>query len=196
MNAKIISIVLSVLVVLTISLPFIQRAGYKSKALDHYTNTTQKLYDASYGSDKKPGLVKMINSTIDDNYKSIWALACEALQTVKTSQDQARLESKYFPSIKGSMSLANMTRKFDATSDYYIVSKFSKVEEKNGVKSLAGLVSVNVNALTGNPGEEIAEEEEGEEGAEEAVEEAPAPKKAAKPAKAAKGKKGKKGKKR
>ena len=92
------------------------------------------------------------------------------------------------------MSIANMTRRFEATGAYYIVSKFSKVEvdKKTEVKSLAGLVSVNVNALVGNPGEEI-EEAEGEEGAEEAVEEAPAPKK---PAKAAKGKKGKKGKKR
>ena len=65
-------------------------------------------------------------------------------------------------------------------------------DKKTEVKSLAGLVSVNVNALVGNPGEEI-EEAEGDEDAEEAVEEAPAPKK---PAKAAKGKKGKKGKKR
>ena len=91
------------------------------------------------------------------------------------------------------MSIANMTRRFEATGAYYIVSKFAKVEvdKKTEVKSLAGLVSVNVNALVGNPGEEI-EEAEGEEG-EEAVEEAPAPKK---PAKAAKGKKGKKGKKR
>jgi hypothetical protein len=93
------------------------------------------------------------------------------------------------------MSIANMTRRFEATGAYYIISKFAKVEvdKKTEVKSLAGLVSVNVNALVGNPGEEIEEAEEGEEGAEEAVEEAPAPKK---PAKAAKGKKGKKGKKR
>ena len=138
-----------------------------------------------------------MNNSIDVN-KGVWTLACEAVQTVKTSQDQARLESKYFPATKGSMSIANMTRRFEATGAYYIISKFSKVEvdKKTEVKSLAGLVSVNVNALVGNPGEEIEEAEEGEEGAEEAVEEAPAPKKAAKPAKAAKGKKGKKGKKR
>ncbi len=191
MNVKNISIALTVLVIALLATLLMQKGSYVSQATEHYTKTTTNSYK---GASK---IIEYVNNSIDVN-KGVWSLACEAVQTVKTSQDQARLESKYFPSTKGSMSIANMTRRFEATGAYYIVSKFSKVEvdKKTEVKSLAGLVSVNVNALVGNPGEEIAEEEEGEEGAEEAVEEAPAPKKAAKPAKAAKGKKGKKGKKR
>lgn len=191
MNVKNISIALTVLVIALLATLLMQKGSYVSQATEHYTKTTTNSYK---GASK---IIEYVNNSIDVN-KGVWSLAVEAVQTVKTSQDQARLESKYFPSTKGSMSIANMTRRFEATGAYYIVTKFSKVEvdKKTEVKSLAGLVSVNVNALTGNPGEEIAEEEEGEEGAEEAVEEAPAPKKAAKPAKAAKGKKGKKGKKR
>ncbi|MBR5413792.1 MAG: hypothetical protein IK114_12260 [Fibrobacter sp.] len=188
MNVKNISIALTVLVIALLATLLMQKGSYVSQATEHYTKTTTNSYK---GASK---IIEYVNNSIDVN-KGVWSLACEAVQTVKTSQDQARLESKYFPSTKGSMSIANMTRRFEATGAYYIVSKFAKVEvdKKTEVKSLAGLVSVNVNALVGNPGEEIAEEEEGEDGAEEAVEEAPAPKKAAK---AAKGKKGKKGKKR
>ena len=191
MNVKNISIALTVLVIALLATLLMQKGSYVSQATEHYTKTTTNSYK---GASK---IIEYVNNSIDVN-KGVWSLACDVIQNVKTSQDQARLESKYFPSTKGSMSIANMTRRFEATGAYYIVSKFSKVEvdKKTEVKSLAGLVSVNVNALVGNPGEEIAEEEEGEEGAEEAVEEAPAPKKAAKPAKAAKGKKGKKGKKR
>ena len=191
MNVKNISIALTVLVIALLATLLMQKGSYVSQATEHYTKTTTNSYK---GASK---IIEYVNNSIDVN-KGVWSLACEAVQTVKTSQDQARLESKYFPSTKGSMSIANMTRRFEATGAYYIISKFSKVEvdKKTEVKSLAGLVSVYVNALVGNPGEEIAEEEEGEEGAEEAVEEAPAPKKAAKPAKGAKGKKGKKGKKR
>ena len=186
MNVKNISIALTVLVIALLATLLMQKGSYVSQATEHYTKTTTNSYK---GASK---IIEYVNNSIDVN-KGVWSLACEAVQTVKTSQDQARLESKYFPSTKGSMSIANMTRRFEATGAYYNVSKFSKVEvdKKTEVKSLAGLVSVNVNAIVGNPGEEIAEEE-GEEGAEEAVEEAPAPKKAAKPAKGKKGKKGKK----
>ena len=191
MNVKNISIALTVLVFALLATLLMQKGSYVSQATEHYTKTTTNSYK---GASK---IIEYVNNSIDVN-KGVWTLACEAVQTVKTSQDQARLESKYFPATKGSMSIANMTRRFEATGAYNIITKFAKVEvdKKTEVKSLAGLVSVNVNALVGNPGEEIAEEEEGEEGAEETVEEAPAPKKAAKPAKAAKGKKGKKGKKR
>ncbi len=182
MNTKTISIALAAVVVLLLVTLLMQKGSYVSQATEHYDKTTAKSFKGA------SQIMEYVNNSIETN-KGVWALACEAIQSVKTSQDQARLEAKYFPSTKGSMSIANMTRRFEATGAYYIVSKFAKVEEKNGVKSLAGLVSVNVNALAGNPGEEIEEAEEGEE----AVEEAPAPKK---PAKAAKGKKGKKGKKR
>ena len=189
MNVKTISIALTVLVFALLVTLLMQKGGYVSQATEHYNKTTAN----SYKNASK--IVEYVNNSIDVN-KNVWALACETVQGVKTSQDQARLEAKYFPSTKGSMSIANMTRRFEATGAYYFVSTFSRVEvdKKTEVKSLAGLVSVNVNALLGNSIEEAEEEEEGEEAVEEAP--APEPKKAAKPAKAAKGKKGKKGKKR
>ena len=187
MNTKTISIALAAVVVLLLVTLLMQKGSYVSQATEHYDKTTAKSFKGA------SQIVEYVNNSIETN-KNVWNLATETVQTVKTSQDQARLESKFFPSTKGTMSIATLTRRFEATGAYYIVSKFAKVEvdKKTEVKSLAGLVSVNVNALVGNPGEEI-EEAEGEEGAEEAVEEAPAPKK---PAKVAKGKKGKKGKKR
>ena len=183
MNVKTISIALAAVVVLLLVTLLMQKGGYVSQATEHYTKTTEKSYKS--GSQ----VVEYVNNSIETN-KSVWNLAMEVLQTVKSSQDQARLEAKLFPSTKGTMSIANKTRKFEATSNYYIISNFAKVEEdkKTGVKSLAGLTSVNVSALLGTPGVEADEEEDEEE--EEVVEEAPAPKKAAK------GKKGKKGKKR
>lgn len=182
MNVKTISIALAAVVVLLLVTLLMQKGGYVSQATEHYTKTTEKSYKS--GSQ----VVEYVNNSIETN-KSVWNLAMEVLQTVKSSQDQARLEAKLFPSTKGTMSIANKTRKFEATSNYYIISNFAKVEEdkKTGVKSLAGLTSVNVSALLGTPGVEADEEDEEEE---EVVEEAPAPKKAAK------GKKGKKGKKR
>ena len=185
MNTKTISIALAAVVVLLLVTLLMQKGSYVSQATEHYDKTTAKSFKGA------SQIVEYVNNSIETN-KNVWNLAAETVQSVKTSQDQARLESKYFPSTKGTMSIANLTRRFEATGAYYFISKFSKVEvdKKTEVKSLAGLVSVNVNALVGNPGEEIAEEEEGEEEVEEAP--AQAPKKAAKPAKGKKGKKGKK----
>lgn len=184
MNLKTISIALAAVAVLLLATLLMQKGGYVSQATEHYNKTTEKSYKGA------SQVVEYVNTSIETN-KSVWALACEVVQTVKTSQDQARLEAKFFPSTKGTMSIANKTRKFEATGDYYIVSNFANVEvdKKTDVKSLSGLTSVNVNALLGimTAAEEPEEDEEMEE------EEAPAPKKAAK---AAKGKKGKKGKKR
>lgn len=182
MNVKTISIALSVVVVLLLATLLMQKGSYVSQATEHYEKTTTKSYKGA------SQIVEYVNNSIETN-KGVWNLAVETIQTVKSSQDQARLEAKYFPSTKGSMSIANMTRRFEATGAYYIVSNFSKVEvdKKTEVKSLVGLVSVNVNALLGASIDEAVEEDE-----EEAVEETPAPKKAAKPAKGKKGKKGKK----
>lgn len=182
MNMKTISIALAAVAVLLLATLLMQKGGYVSQATEHYNKTTEKSFKSA------SQVVEYVNGSIETN-KSVWVLAAEVIQNVKTSQDQARLEAKLFPSTKGTMSIANKTRKFEATSNYYIISNFAKVEEdkKSGVKSLAGLTSVNVNALLGNA---ISADDEEDEDEEEVVEEAPAPKKAAK------GKKGKKGKKR
>jgi hypothetical protein len=79
----------------------------------------------------------------------------------------AELESKYFPGIKGNMSIAQKNRKFEATMAYYIVSYYDKVEvdKKTDVKTLTGLTAIDVNALLGNVAiAKAADEEEGEEG--------------------------------
>ena len=155
-----------------------QKGNYVGQATEHYNTTTKANYDAA------TEILSRVNNSADVN-KLVWALACEAKQTVKTSQDMAKLEAKYFPTTKG----AN-------TSAYFIVSSFDKVDvdKKTELKTLSGLNSIDVSALYGEFVAAQEEEVEGEEEeGDEAVEEAPAP---AKPAKAAKGKKGKKGKKR
>jgi len=188
MNAKTISIVLTFLLVAIAVTVLMQKGNYVSQATEHYTKTT----DATYAGAKK--ILEYVNNSADVN-KLVWAMACEASQSVKTSQDMAKLEAKYFPTTKGSNSIAQKTRRFEATSAYFIVSSFDKVDEdkKTQLKTLSGLNNIDVSALLGEfvaaPEEVEGEEyEEGAEGEEEAVEEAPAPK----PTKSKKGKKGKK----
>jgi phosphoribosylformylglycinamidine (FGAM) synthase-like enzyme len=115
-------------------------------------------------------VLDLVNNGIEMN-KSTWAIACGALQTVRTSQDMARLEAKFFPATKGNMSLSNKTRRFEASSANVIVANFAKVEEdkKTGVKSLADLQSVDVSILLGNYAAAAAASDDGadEEGAEE-----------------------------
>ena len=160
MNVKTISIALTVLVVALLATLLMQKGGYVSQATEHYNKTTANSYKNA------SRIVEYVNNSIDVN-KGVWTLACETVQNAKTSQDQARLEAKYFPATKGTMSIANMTRRFEATSAYYFVSTFSKVEvdKKTDVKSLAGIVSVDVSALLGNvaiasAADEAEEEEE------------------------------------
>ena len=190
MNIKIVSIVLTVLLVVFLVTVLMQKGSYVGQAAEHYKKTT----DASFKGGQT--ILEYVNKSVEEN-NLVWALACDAVQNAKSSQDQARLEAKYFTAKKGSNNKATMSRRFEATSAYFIDTKFSKVEvdKKTSAWFLNNLVSIDVGALLGNPtvAEEAIDEEEGEVEEEEEVEEAPAP---AKPAKAAKGKKGKKGKKR
>ena len=112
-------------------------------------------------------VLELVNNAIDMN-KATWAIACEGLQTAKSSQDMAKLEAKFFPATKGSMSITNKTRRFEASSANVIVSTFGKVEEnkKTGVKSLVDLQSVDVSVLLGKVAP-VVEEVSDEEGAEE-----------------------------
>ena len=164
MNIKNISIVLTVLLVFIAALVLMQKGNYVDQATEHYTKTT----DAAYKGGQK--ILEYVNNSVDVN-KLVWAMSVEALQTVKTSQDMAKLEAKYFPTTKGSNSIANKTRRFEATSAYFIVSNFDKVDEdkKNNLKTLSGLKSIDVGALMGEA--PVAQEEEMPEGEEEEGEE-------------------------
>lgn len=196
MNLKTITIALTVLVFAVLATVIMQKGSYVSQATEHYEKTTGNSFNGT------SRILKFVNESIETN-KTLWLMTCDAVQNVKTAKQMAELESKYFPGIKGNMSIAQKNRKFEATMAYYIVSYYSNVEvdKKTDVKTLTGLTAIDVNALLGNAvmakdgeeGEEGEEALEGAEGeaAEAAVEEAPAPE----PKKAAKGKK-KKGKKR
>ena len=164
MNIKNISIVLTVLLVFIAAMVLMQKGNYVDQATEHYKKTT----DASYKGGQK--ILEYVNNSVDVN-KLVWAMSVEALQTVKTSQDMAKLEAKYFPTTKGSNSIANKTRRFEATSAYFIVSNFDKVDEdkKNNLKTLSGLRSIDVGALMGEA--PVAAEEEMPEGEEEEVDE-------------------------
>lgn len=165
MNIKTIAIALTVLVVAVLATVLMQKGNYVSQATEHYEKTTTNTFK---GSSK---IIEYVSNSIDQN-KLVWALACDAVQSVKTSQDMAKLEAKYFPTTKGSNSLSKKTRRFEATSAYFIVSSFDKVDEdkKTQLKTLSGLNSIDVSALLGQvaaaaPAEEV--EDEGEEYVEE-----------------------------
>ena len=72
---------------------------------------------------------------------------------------------------KGANSIANKTRRFEATSAYFIVSNFDKVDvdKKTDIKTLSGLKSIDVGALMGDAPAAV-EEPEGEEEEEEGEE--------------------------
>lgn len=162
MNLKNISIALTVLVFGVIAMLFMQKGNYVNQAKEHYDATTAKSFKGN------SMVLELVNNGIDLN-KATWAIACQALQTVKTSQDMAKLEAKFFPATKGSNSITNKTRRFEASSANVIVSTFAKVEEdkSTGVKSLADLQSINVDVLLGKVAlATAAESEEAEEGEE------------------------------
>jgi len=160
MNIKNISIVLTVLLVFIAAMVLMQKGNYVDQATEHYNKTTE----ASFKGGKK--ILEYVNNSADVN-KLVWAMACEASQTAKTSPDLAKLEAKYFPTTKGSNSIAQKTRRFEATSAYFIVSTFDKVDEdkKTNLKTLSGLKSIDVGALMGEA--PVAQEEEMPEGEEE-----------------------------
>ncbi|WP_407443903.1 hypothetical protein [Fibrobacter sp.] len=144
MNIKNIAIALSVLLVAVAALLLMQKGNYVDQATEHYNKTTTNIFK---GSSK---IVEYVGSSIDVN-KMVWALACEGIQTAKSSQDMAKLEAKFFPSTKGSNSKAKMTRHFEASTFYFIDSKFAKVDtdKKTDVWYLNNLSSIDVSALLG-----------------------------------------------
>ena len=161
MNLKNIFIALTVLVFGVIALFFMQKSGYADQAKANYEKNT----NASYKG--KSMVFDLVNTAIETN-KGTWAVACGALQTVKNTQDMAKLEAKFFPMTKGSNSIANKTRRFEASSANVIVSYFGKVEENKttGVKSLADLQSVDVSVLLGKVAPAAETEESADEGEE------------------------------
>lgn len=144
MNIKNIAIALSVLLVAVLALVLMQKGNYVDQATEHYNKTTEKTFK---GSSK---IIEYVSNSIDVN-KMVWALACEGIQTAKSSQDMAKLEAKYFPATKGSNSKAKMTRHFEASTFYFIDSKFDKVDtdKKTDIWFLNNLSSIDVSALLG-----------------------------------------------
>ena len=144
MNIKNIAIVLTVLLVAIAAMLLMQKGNYVDQATEHYNKTTQNTYKAT------SKIVEYVSNSIDVN-KMVWALACEGIQTAKSSQDMAKLEAKYFPATKGSNSKVKMTRHFEASTFYFIDSKFDKVDtdKKTDVWYLNNLSSIDVSALLG-----------------------------------------------
>ena len=144
MNIKNIAIVLTVLLVAIAAMLLMQKGNYVDQATEHYNKTTQNTFKAT------SKIVEYVGNSIDVN-KMIWALACEGIQTAKSSQDMAKLEAKYFPATKGSNSKVKMTRHFEASTFYFIDSKFDKVDtdKKTDVWYLNNLSSIDVSALLG-----------------------------------------------
>ena len=144
MNIKNIAIALTVLLVAIAAMLLMQKGNYVDQATEHYNKTTQNTFKAT------SKIVEYVSNSIDVN-KMVWALACEGIQTAKSSQDMAKLEAKYFPATKGSNSKVKMTRHFEASTFYFIDSKFDKVDtdKKTDVWFLNNLSSIDVSALLG-----------------------------------------------
>ena len=144
MNIKNIAIVWTVLLVAIAAMLLMQKGNYVDQATEHYNKTTQNTFKAT------SKIVEYVSNSIDVN-KMVWALACEGIQTAKSSQDMAKLEAKYFPATKGSNSKVKMTRHFEASTFYFIDSKFDKVDtdKKTDVWFLNNLSSIDVSALLG-----------------------------------------------
>ena len=144
MNIKNIAIVLTVLLVAIAAMLLMQKGNYVDQATEHYNKTTQNTFKAT------SKIVEYVSNSIDVN-KMVWALACEGIQTAKSSQDMAKLEAKYFPATKGSNSKVKMTRHFEASTFYFIDSKVDKVDtdKKTDVWFLNNLSSIDVSALLG-----------------------------------------------
>lgn len=159
MNIKNIAIVLTVLLVAIAAMLLMQKGNYVDQATEHYNKTTQNTFKAT------SKIVEYVSNSIDVN-KMVWALACEGIQTAKSSQDMAKLEAKYFPATKGSNSKVKMTRHFEASTFYFIDSKFDKVDtdKKTDVWFLNNLSSIDVSALLGlvTPAATAPSEEEDE----------------------------------
>jgi len=135
---------LTVLLVAIAAMLLMQKGNYVDQATEHYNKTTQNTFKAT------SKIVEYVSNSIDVN-KMVWALACEGIQTAKSSQDMAKLEAKYFPATKGSNSKVKMTRHFEASTFYFIDSKFDKVDtdKKTDVWFLNNLSSIDVSALLG-----------------------------------------------
>lgn len=179
MNAKVFSIVLTVVAALILVMVLVQKNGYVSQAQENYDKKAAEY--KTYGTNT----TEFVNTSISLN-KQAWAIACGiAEKGVASSRDQGVIERAVAPSIKGSDNFKTMVRHFEISPNYFIETTYKKVDEdkKNGLKFLSGFASMNINALRGNPS--VAAEEDDEDEEEEAEEaEAPAPeKKAAKASK-------------
>ena len=86
MNIKNIAIVLTVLLVAIAAMLLMQKGNYVDQATEHYNKTTQNTFKAT------SKIVEYVSNSIDVN-KMVWALACEGIQTAKSSQDMAKLEA-------------------------------------------------------------------------------------------------------
>ncbi|MCF0215417.1 MAG: hypothetical protein HUK21_02965 [Fibrobacteraceae bacterium] len=162
MNIKTITIALTVLVFAVLATVLMQKGSYVSQTQEYYEKSTGNTFKGA------SRIVEFVNTSIETN-RTLWALTCDAAQNVKTAKQMAELESKYFPGNKGTTNTKEQYRLFKATEAYYIVSNYAKVEtdKKTKVTTLAGLTSINVDALLGNVALKKAEEDAEEEGEEE-----------------------------
>ncbi len=144
-DIKLISIVATVLAVLIAVMLLMQKGNYESQARTFYEETTNKSMKGS------KAMISNVNATLEQN-RLLWSLVSEvAEKKLSTAKQLADAESKYFPIVKGSNSIAKQTRTFAPNPDFPIVFSFAKVEtdKKTGVKTLVDLNAVSIDALLG-----------------------------------------------
>ncbi|MCF0222812.1 MAG: hypothetical protein HUK20_00945 [Fibrobacter sp.] len=182
MNAKVFSIVLTIVAALILVMVLVQKNGYVSQAEDNYNKKA--------GDYKKYGTntTEFVSTSIGLN-RQAWTVACAVAEKgVATSSDMKDLE-RAVGAQQGRDNNKTLVHRFELTSNYYVEALFKKVDvnKKNGLNVLTGLASLNISALQGNPVATVEEEDEEDEEEEmEEAEENPAPKKVVKAKKKAK----------
>lgn len=181
MNAKVFSIVLTVVAALILVMVLVQKNGYVSQAQENYDKKAAEY--KTYGTNT----TEYVSTSIGLN-KQAWTVACAVAEKGIANSSEIKDMERAAGAQQGKDDPKHMIHRFELTSNYYIEALFKKIEvnKKNGLNVLAGLATLNVSALQGNPTSLIAEEEDEEDEEAEEAEEAPAPKKAVKAKKAKK----------
>ncbi len=156
MKLKQIMIASLILNIAIFALLFMQKGAYVSQATEAYQKKTDDYYK------KAVNIVEGQNSVIENN-AILWNIACTANREAKTSKDFATIEKRlanssvFSAKVSGTPDGSGSLRTLSWNSDYYIVAKFDKKKNLQGI---------DVSALLGNAlplASEDLDEEDGEE---------------------------------
>lgn len=132
MKIKQITIASLILNVAIFALVFMQKGAYVSQAEEAYQKKTDAYYKQAVN------IVEGQNSVIANN-AVLWDIACTAAATAKTSKDFATIEKRlanlqiFSAKVSGTPDGSGTLRTLSWNSDYYIVARFDKKRNLQGI---------------------------------------------------------------